>query len=80
MKNKLTDLNDHLFAQLERLGDEDLTGEELQKEVTRAKAINDVAANIVSNAQLLLDAEALRLKHSGATPNVPALIGLKENA
>ena len=32
-KNKLTDLNNHLFAELERLGDEDLKGEELEKEI-----------------------------------------------
>ena len=54
-KNKLTDLNDHLFAQLERLGDEDLTPEELESEVKRAKALNGVAKNIIDNARVALD-------------------------
>ena len=29
MKNKLTDLNNHLFAQLDRLSDENLSADEL---------------------------------------------------
>ena len=32
-KNKLSDLQNLLFAQLERLDDEELTDEEVQKEV-----------------------------------------------
>ena len=57
MKNKLTDLNDHLFEQLERLNDEDLTEEQLDKEILRSKAITNVAKPIIDNAQLLLDAQ-----------------------
>jgi len=40
MKNKLTDLNDHLFAQLERLGDEEL--EEGVREMELAHADADI--------------------------------------
>jgi hypothetical protein len=57
MKNTLGDLNNHLFAQLERLGDEDLTEEELIREINRSKAITDVANQIVSNGSLVLKAK-----------------------
>ena len=40
MKNTLSDLNNHLFAQLERLGEEDLDEEEIKKEVQRSKSNN----------------------------------------
>lgn len=51
-KNKLEDLRDHLFAQLERLGDEDLTTEQLEKEVQRAKSISQVSAAIIDTAKI----------------------------
>jgi hypothetical protein len=56
MKNKLSDLNNHLFAQLERLGDEGLVGEKLAEEITRAKAVVDVAGSILANGTLVLNA------------------------
>ncbi len=70
MKNKLTDLNDHLFAQLERLGDESLQGEALQSEVERSKAITSVAAQIIGNARLVLDAQKAMCEY-GTKPIKP---------
>ena len=60
MNNKLTDLNNHLFAQLERLNDEALKGEELEKEIARAKAITSVSSQIIANGALALRAEQFK--------------------
>lgn len=51
MKNKLSDLNNHLFAQLERLGEEGLTSEQIADEVKRSEAITDVADQIIRDAE-----------------------------
>lgn len=56
MKNTLVDLNNHLFAELERLSDEDLTGEKLEAEISRSKALTGVSSQIIQNGKLLLDA------------------------
>jgi len=57
MKNTLTDLNNHLFAQVERLSDEDLSIEKLEFEDKRTKNITGVAKEIIANARLALDAQ-----------------------
>lgn len=57
LKNKLSDLNDHLFAQIERLSDEDLKGDDLEVELRRTGAVTNVAKEIISNARLVLDAQ-----------------------
>lgn len=54
-KNTLSDLNNHLFAQIERLSDEEMSQEELKQEIDRAKAINGVAKNIIDNAKTALE-------------------------
>ena len=56
MKNKLIDLNNHLFEQLEKLNDDGLTGDKLDEEIGRTKAMTGVAAQIIGNAKLALDA------------------------
>lgn len=56
MKNKLSDLNNHLFLQLERLGDEDLKGDALTAEISRTESIVKIANSIIGNARVVLDA------------------------
>ncbi len=63
MKNKLVDLNDTLFMQLERLNDENLNGEAIELEVRRSEAIVQVADRIVENARLQLAACKLVAEH-----------------
>lgn len=65
MKSKLSDLNDHLFAQLERLGDEGLTADDIAKEMTRTDALVKVSEQIISNANLVLRGAALMAEHGG---------------
>ncbi|MDR2490255.1 MAG: hypothetical protein LBD20_02515 [Spirochaetaceae bacterium] len=56
MQNKLSDLNNHLFAEIERLSDEQLKADELREEISRAHAVYSVASQIISNGQLMLAA------------------------
>lgn len=63
MKNKLSDLNDHLFAQLERLSEEGLSAEQLEQEVARAGSMVAVADRITGNAELSLKAAKLYAEH-----------------
>lgn len=74
-RNKLTDLNDHLFAALERLGDEELTGEALQEEITRSRVIASVSGQIIANGNLVLDAARFTDDHLDASRSLPPMLG-----
>lgn len=78
MKNKLIDLNDHLFAQMERLGDEDLNVEELTKEISRSRAMTGISNQIVKNASLALEAKKFQREY-GNGQTLPAMIESKSN-
>lgn len=76
MKNKLSDLNNHLFSQMERLGTEGITPEQLEIEVKRAEAMVRVADQISSNADLQLKAAKLFAEHGAAVlPMLPVIGG-----
>jgi hypothetical protein len=76
MKNKLSDLNNHLFAQLERLSDEAIEGDSLEAEIKRTDAIVAVADQIVGNANLQLNAAKLWAQHgSQIMPMLPKIGG-----
>lgn len=76
MKNKLADLNDHLFAQIERLSDEDLTSEQIDKESKRGESIIGIADQIIKNASLQIQAAKLLSEHGyDPTPHLPAVEG-----
>lgn len=72
-KNTLSDLNNHLFEQMERLNDEELSDEQFEKEMKRAKAMKDIAQNIIGNAELVFRAEKLR-KEYGERSEMPKLL------
>lgn len=77
-KNKLEDLNNHLFAQLERLSDEDISSDELTKEINRAKAVNGVEKNIIDNAKTVIEAFKFTIESVPSNKKLPELLKSKE--
>ncbi len=75
MKNKMGDLNNHLFACLERLNNEELTDEELDREVKRSKS----AVKIAEPNQWALKHRLIYERAFGAVPRDKIIIFLDGN-
>ena len=58
----LSDLNDYLFMEIEKLSDDDLSDEEISMECNRAKAMQGLAHAVINNARLVLDAKKLDIE------------------
>ncbi len=71
MRTKQTDLDNILFAELERLDDESLEGEALDREIKRAKAIGNVAAQINASRANSLRAAQFMDQAYDAHPQLP---------
>ncbi len=79
-KNRLSDLNDHLFAQIERLADEDLTSEQIDKEVKRGNTIIAAADQILRHATLQIQAAKMVSDYDGSDPRAHLPIMVKPAA
>jgi hypothetical protein len=77
-KNKLSDLNDHLFAQIERLSEEDIDDVEIDRETKRGKAIAALSKEVIGAHRLVLDAATLLSKGNIHSEKIPESFGLKE--
>ena len=73
-RSTLGDLNLHLFAQLERLGDEDIKGDELREEINRAEAVTAVAQQIISNGALVLKVKQLSANTFDDDMQIPKML------
>lgn len=78
MSNKLTDLNNHLFAQIDRLADTSIDTGKLETEINRSQAIVKVSDQIIKTASLSLKACELRVLH-GDTINIDATAPMIEH-
>ena len=65
MRNTLGDLNLYLFEQLERIQDDTLTAEELERELLKSRAISKIASQVIANGNLVLRAKELEVTLSG---------------
>lgn len=76
MKNKLGNLDDHLFMAIERLNDEGLTAEQIESEARRADAIVDLADKVIENSRTKISAARLFAEHGDKImPMLPKIGG-----
>lgn len=72
--NNLSDLNAVLFNQIRNIEKEELTDEELEREIKKSESITKVASVILANAKLALNAQQLFDEYgTGRTVDIPLL-------
>lgn len=74
VRNTLGDLNNHLFEQLERLNSDSVKGENLKEEIQRAKAMSDIADNVIKNGSLVLEGQKIMNDRMDADEELPRML------
>lgn len=79
MNNTLMTLNNYLFEQIEKLNDDSLQGEELEKQIQKSNAINKTAENIIKNNETLLKAVDIASEYGYIVPdNIKNILGVSQ--
>lgn len=69
-RNSLEDLNNHLFEQLERLNDDDLSPDQIDQEIKRANGMTRIAETIIQNGKLALEASEFVAEYGAGRDSV----------
>lgn len=78
MRNTLNDLNNYLFEAIERINDDSLSEEELDRELKRSDAVQKIAKTIIDNGNLALQAKK-HLDEYGQGENITLpMLGVNE--
>jgi hypothetical protein len=82
MKNNLADLNNHLFAMLEELEDDDLEKDpqQLEKTLKKARAISSVSSQILKVANTQIQAIKTMENCGLVNKDMPALLAIKDSS
>ena len=78
MKNSLSDLNNILFEQIERLNDDEVMEKSSAQEIERAKAMSSVANQIIQNAALQLQAAKFMDDNALTSREMPEVLKLNK--
>lgn len=72
--NNLTNLNDILFNQINRLENDEISDEQLEKEIKKSQEITKLSVVILNNAKLALEAQKQFDEYgTGRTVDIPLL-------
>jgi len=77
-RNKLSDLNDHLFAQIERLTEEGIDDEIFELEKERSKCLSNLSKQVIGVHKLVLDAAKLVNEGGLVNDDMKKKYGLEE--
>ena len=74
MKHDILGLNQALFNRIKALENDELTDEELEREIKKSEAVTKLATCVLSNARLALDAQKQFDEYgTGRTVDIPLL-------
>ena len=72
--NSLADLNVILFNQIQKIQNDDATDEELEKEIKKSEAITKLSSQVLSSANIALQAQKQFDEYgTGRTVDIPLL-------